>query len=164
MKFLISFLQRFIIPEQSTRMLALACCTGIYIAFSPFIGLHTLMAIGICYYTGMHFPLVFAVSNIVNNPWTAIPLYMFDYATGYWLIHKVFHVAHMLPSLTWMNYITHFFEHTLSLPAPCIWSFLIGGNLVGIIASICCYPIMLKICASFISKPDNSLSVEIRSS
>lgn len=49
-------------------------------------------------------------------------------------------VAHVLESA--IQYINYSFEVTFGLPKPCIWSFLIGGNILGLVTSLMLYPII----------------------
>jgi len=63
---------------------------GNYIAFSPFIGFHGLMAFVLSWLMGLNVAVTFATAYFVNNFWTAIPVYTADYIFGYWLIHDIF--------------------------------------------------------------------------
>lgn len=110
-------------------------CTGIYIAFSPFPGLHSVMMFGFKYLMNLHFPTLFVATSI-NNPWTMIPFYTLDYAFGYWIVHTLFGWT---PS--WGISLAKLFGSG----TICVWSFLIGGNLLGIVAALISYPIMSKI-------------------
>lgn len=144
MRFFFSYLQRFINWQHSPKKLALSFCIGNYIAFSPFLGLHTIMVFILSWLLNLNTPLVFAVSCGVNNPWTAAPIYSLDYLFGYWLIHHVLHYDSLyIPS--WYGFIVDFFQHKLGMAAPCIWSFLIGGNLLAILVSVLIYPMVLFI-------------------
>jgi uncharacterized protein (DUF2062 family) len=132
-------------PTTITR----SCAVGLYIAFSPFPGLHSMMILAARFLFGMHLPTVFIIASL-NNPWTMVPMYSFDYVFGYWLIHSFFGLnpdlalsaetlRHHLPSLadTLAKY--------LGSGKLCVWSFLVGGNIVGIVAALCCYPLVKQI-------------------
>ena len=115
--------------KHSPHKLALACAWGVYIAFSPYPGGHTLLIIGVSYLFKLHFPLVFAVANI-NNPWTMIPCYMLDYKVGVWIVE---------------NYLKYNPGWTISLEKIFesgkidLWSFFVGGNVVGIVGAVATY-------------------------
>ncbi len=110
-------------------------CIGVYVAFSPFPGAHTLMMIAFKYLFNLHFPTLFIATSI-NNPWTMIPFFSGDYIFGYWLVHTV---------LGWHPSWLLSFEKLFGSTSICIWSFLIGGNILGIIAALACYPVAKKI-------------------
>jgi len=115
-------------PEKLTR----SFCMGIYIAFSPFPGMHTIMMLIAKYACNLHFPTLFIATSF-NNPWTMIPFFSFDYAFGYWLVHNVIGWEP-----TWVISLAKLFGSG----TICLWSFLIGGNVLGIASALICYPIM----------------------
>lgn len=131
--------------EKSPHKLALSFCIGAYIAFSPFPGLHTLMIFAFSVLFGLNLTVTFAAAYGINNPITLVPVYAADYGVGYWLIHKVleFDVTAINPE--WMATCSTYFEQKLGLPLPCIWSFLIGGNILGILLAIALYPVTKQI-------------------
>ncbi len=137
------FFQSMAYQELSPSTLALSFCIGSYIAFSPFIFLHTVMVFIFGWLFKLNIPVTFAASCGINNPWTAVPIYVIDYVFGYWMVHSVGKMELSNPS--WMCWIENFIQNTLHLSKPCLWSFLIGGNLLGIIVSIVLYPVMKKI-------------------
>lgn len=117
-------------PER----LALSFCVGIYIAFSPFPGCHTIMMVIFKYFLNLHFPTLFIATSI-NNPWTMIPFFSGDYVFGYWLIHSFLGFD---PGWGFS------FARLFGSGKICLWSFLIGGNVLGIAASLLCYPFMYR--------------------
>lgn len=118
----------------SPRELALSASMGVYIAFSPFPGAHTIMMIIAKWLFRLHFPTLFIFTSI-NNPWTMIPFFSLDYAFGYWLIHKVIGCGEL-----WTISLTKIFGSG----SVCIWSFFVGGNLLGIAAALATYPMFSK--------------------
>ncbi len=120
---------------SSPHTLALSCAMGSYIAFSPFPGAHTIMMFIAQWLLTLNFPLLFVVTSI-NNPWTMLPFFSFDYAFGYWLVHKIGGFAP-----TWHIPL----EKIFGSGSICIVSFLVGGNILGISSALLSYPIMLMI-------------------
>lgn len=126
----------------SAEKLALSFCIGIYIAFSPFPGIHTIMMFIAKWMFKINFPLLF-ISTSINNPWTIIPFYSLDYAFGHWFIHYVLGL-----NTGWY----------ISLPKIfgsgkiCIWSFLIGGNILGLAIALISYPFIKIIVKKIIIK------------
>ena len=116
----------------SSQRLTRSFCCGLYIAFSPFPGAHTVMMFVSKYFFNLHFPTLFIATSI-NNPWTMIPFFSFDYAFGYWFTHSF---------LGWEPSWVISLERVFGAGKICIWSFLIGGNILGIAAAVMCYPLI----------------------
>ncbi len=156
MKSLVKFIRNFFIrlayQEKSPEKLALSFCVGNYIAFSPFIFLHTVMVFICVWLFRLNFAVTFAAAYGVNNIWTAVPIYTVDYAFGYWLMHSVAGLDLVSLNPSWMGFVHRFFELKLGLAKPCLWSFLIGGNLLGILTSVILYPPIKWIFAQFVAQ------------
>lgn len=118
-------------PEK----LALSCAIGIFIAFTPFPGVHTIVMFAINWLFRLNFPLLFLTTSI-NNPWTMIPFYTLDYFFGYWLVHSL-----MGWSPCWSISLTKIFGSG----HICVWSFFVGGMALAVISGLLTYPIMLCI-------------------
>jgi uncharacterized protein (DUF2062 family) len=124
------------------KKMALSFCAGIYIAFSPFPGGHTIMMLISKWLFRLNFPVLFFATSI-NNPWTAIPFFSLDYVFGYWLTHSVIGWD---PG--WNISLAKFFGSG----EICLWSFLLGGNILGIAGAILCYPAIRKLFERFGSR------------
>lgn len=130
----------------SVRKIALSWAIGSYIAFSPFPGGHTIMMFGAHYLFKLHFPLLFIATSI-NNPWTMIPCYFGGYWVGHWIVHGLLGYGPL-----WEISLSPF----LGSGNICLWSFFIGGNVLGIAAGLISYPIMLSIARLIRAKEDRS--------
>ena len=72
-----------------------------------------------------------------------VPFYSFDYAVGYWIIHSLLDIS---PTSTanfgqWALHIPcigQTLSNLLGSKGLCLWSFFVGGNLVGIVAAFLC--------------------------
>lgn len=131
-KFL-NFLKKILKSGASPKKLAISFCLGVYIAFSPFPGLHAVMMFFFSWLWGLNFPILFFATSL-NNPWTLIPFYSTDYFFGYWLIHDVF---------GWNPDFSISLAKVFGSGKICITSFLIGGNVLGVVSALLCYPLML---------------------
>ena len=60
--------------ETSAKKFARSICVGIFIAFSPFVGFHTLMAIAFCRLFSLNYPVTLTVQLAINNPLTIVPI------------------------------------------------------------------------------------------
>ncbi|MGE0009710.1 MAG: DUF2062 domain-containing protein [Candidatus Babeliales bacterium] len=135
--------------DLSPKHIAAAFCLGNYIAFSPFFGLHGIMVFVFSWLFGLHFGIMFAAAYGINNPWTAIPIYSADYFFGHWLVHSIFQLPTANITPWWLDYVSNKFAAFTGFAKPCMISFLIGGNLLGILVSVLLYPIILRACYSF---------------
>ncbi|MFH1644577.1 MAG: DUF2062 domain-containing protein [bacterium] len=115
-------------PEKLTQ----SFCIGLFIAFSPFPGVHSVMMLFAKWWFGLNLPILFFATSI-NNPWTIVPFYSFDYFFGLWFVHNL---------LGWNPTWIISLPKILGLGKVCLWSFLIGGNLLGLFFAVSCYPIM----------------------
>ncbi len=132
---------------SSPHRLALSCSVGFYIAFSPFPGAHTIIMIFAKWLLNLHFPLLFLTTSF-NNPWTMIPFYSGGYLFGYWLIHVVLDLHPR-----W----TVSLAKILGSGRICLWSFLIGGNVLGLISACISYPLFKRVFTKMIAKRAHSL-------
>jgi uncharacterized protein (DUF2062 family) len=140
-----SFLQSLVTKERSAHKLALAFSVGVYIAFSPFPGFHTALVFALSWLLQLNIPVVWTVSVLINNPWTMIPVYAAGHIAGQWLC--LFMCGHdlLLYNPAWMNWFNSWVCCYTNLCGISLWSFLIGGNILGIGFGLISYPIMLYI-------------------
>jgi len=134
---------------SSPQQLTYSFCIGLYIAFSPFPGAHTIMMFLSKYLFGLHLPTLFFATNL-NNPWTMIPFYTFDYVVGYWITHSLIGL-----NPTWTISLAKLFGSG----NICLWSFFVGGNLLGLLAAIIAYPIAkvaFEKIAARVANPENT--------
>jgi uncharacterized protein len=160
MQWIKNFFSKIILHEKSADKLALSFCVGNYIAFSPFIGLHTIMAFLFSWLFNLNLAVTCATTYFINNPWTAIPVYMIDYMFGHWLVHDILHLNFTAITPTWIHSLTSLLEQKLGINSPCFWSFLIGGNILGIIISIVLYPNMQKLFKKLLQQKNENISTK----
>lgn len=138
-----NWLVNIMMSEQSPRKMALSCCLGIYIAFSPFIGLHTGMVFLFAWLFALNGAVTLVVSKIVNNPLTVIPVYGSGHAFGCWIM-KLLNLDPMIGNPSWMNTLNDWiFSHT-GLSGISFWALMIGCNALGLILALVCYPLVKR--------------------
>jgi len=128
--------------NRSPAKLALSFSIGLFIAFSPFPGGHTLIMLAANWFFELNFPILFFATSF-NNPWTMVPFYAFDYSFGYWFIHSFF---------DWNPSWVISLEKIFGSGKICLWSFFVGGHVLGIMAAVGSYPIMFLIFQSLASR------------
>jgi hypothetical protein len=121
--------------NASPHKLALSFAIGVFIAFSPFPGGHTVIMFIAKWLFNLNFPILFFATSF-NNPWTMIPVYSFDYVFGYWFLRSFLGFN---PS--WVISL----EKIFGSGKICIWSFFVGGHVIGIFCALLSYPIMHKL-------------------
>ena len=138
MRTFILFFKSLIKKERCAHKFALSCCIGIYIAFSPFIGLHTAMVFLFSWLFALNTAIMFAVSLFINNPWTMLPVYGVGYIVGDWLF-KLFGVNGLSWNPGWYSTLLKTYSNCSSIS---LGAFLVGGNLLGLGIGGIIYPIM----------------------
>jgi uncharacterized protein len=134
------FLKKIAPQERCPHRLALASSLSIYISFSPFFGLHTIMHIVFGWFLGLNIPLLLAVGYGVNNPWTMVPVYMSGYLCGYWMLHSCLGFSIASSNPPWMDYINSQLGYYLGIVDVSFWAFMIGANVLGVALALISYP------------------------
>ncbi len=117
--------------DDSPGQLACAFALGVFIAFSPTIGLHTITCIVLAWMFRLS-KLVVLTAAFINNPWTIVPMYGFCL----WFGTKITGSATAVPSINW-NEIT--FRNAYEILTPYLWPFVTGTVVVGLIAAVAAY-------------------------
>lgn len=127
----------FLVRNYTVGKQSLSLAIGAYVAFCPFIGLHTLMMIVCAWVFSLNGPLMIAFSYAINNPWTMIPIYFFDY----WIGVQIVFLAGLdgLPEPSFMIYLNNLLRDYFSITGISGWAFLIGGNVIGLIIGLITY-------------------------
>ena len=134
--------KKMILAERTPSKLAIASSVGIFIAFSPFIGFHWLITIFFAWLFRLNIGVIYIASHIVNNPLTMIPLYLADYAVGNFIADYFgFNLLPYNPS--WMNWLNLKLS-CLAIPNLSLWTFLIGGHILGLLVALIMYPILIR--------------------
>ena len=124
-------------PERIARAFAI----GIFIAFSPLLGLHVALAILLIGRFRLNKPAVLA-GTFVNNPWTLVPILM----ASTWVGEEVCCRSSDLPDIDWSS-LTFSTLH-LHL-GPYIWPFVLGSILLGLICAVLSYFIVYRLISEY---------------
>jgi hypothetical protein len=116
---------------DSPNRLAAAFALGVFIAFTPTIGLHTICCLLFAWIFRLSKLVVFTAA-FINNPWTIVPMYGFCL----WFGTKITGTATTVPTIAW-NQIT--FMNAYEMLAPYLWPFVAGTIVVGFIAAAVAY-------------------------
>ena len=145
-------LQSLLHLKDPPRRTAIAFGTGVFIAFSPLLGLHTLMAIAIAFAFKLNRVAVLAGAWI--NVWALVPCYMFGTFLGTQLLSvharrldaNFWERAHTSVWSALASIVTaNWSQASQSLGAlfrsfgPLLWPFVVGNTILGVVAGLLAY-------------------------
>jgi uncharacterized protein (DUF2062 family) len=113
--------------EDSPHRIALSFGLGVFIAFSPLLGLHTLLALGIAFAFRLSKAAII-VGIYVNNPWTIAPMYMAGTLLGCFLLGVS---PDDLATITFDAHGWAFYRSLADQLRPYLWPFVVGNSLLG---------------------------------
>jgi uncharacterized protein (DUF2062 family) len=92
------YISRLLMLEDTPERIARAFALGVFLAFSPLIGLHVLLGFTLPFIFQLN-RLAFLLGVFINNPWTLVPIY----AAGTYLGSLIlgFPAGPALPALKW---------------------------------------------------------------
>jgi uncharacterized protein (DUF2062 family) len=120
---------------------ALAFGAGVFIAFFPVMGIHTVMALAVAWMARFSVPVILA-GTLVNNPWTFAPIY----GGSYWFGLVV--TGGSLPSvkIDWTSLDARAFWGVLQ---PVLKPFCTGALLAGLIAGGIAYIVVRSLVEAY---------------
>jgi uncharacterized protein (DUF2062 family) len=130
-------------PERT----ALAFSIGVFIAFSPFLGLHTIMATLVAFAFRFN-KIAIYTGTFINNPiLTLVPIIIMSYAVGAFILGRPLAIpeegVELLrdPHLFTGDYYRRLFVQSWN---NIVWPFAIGGTVLSIVCSVLAYPLTLR--------------------
>ena len=128
--------------DDTPERIALAFSLGVFLAFSPLIGLHTFLGLMFAFLFGLNrFALFLGV--FVNNPWTLVPIY----AAGTYLgsLFVGFPSRPALPSFQWHALWSTGFWMQLVGQWNLLKPMVLGSTILSIVAATLAYILALHI-------------------
>ena len=130
-----SALQAILHIQDTPHRIALAFGLGVFIAFSPLLGIHTGMALAVAFLFRLSRVAILA-GAWTNNPWTLAPMYMAGTALGCGL----FGVSpESLESIDWSLHGRAFYEALWEGLRPLVVPFVVGNTVLGLVAGVVAY-------------------------
>jgi uncharacterized protein (DUF2062 family) len=129
-------------PERT----ALAFSIGVFIAFSPFLGLHTIIATVIAFLFRFNKVAIYT-GTFVNNPFfTLVPIIIGSYAVGAFLLGRPLRIPDQgLALLKDPHLFTGAYYHRLFVESwNIVWPFAAGGMVLSVVCSALAYPLTLR--------------------
>ncbi|HEX8351815.1 MAG TPA: DUF2062 domain-containing protein [Pyrinomonadaceae bacterium] len=140
-------LRRLLALDDPPERTALAFSAGVFIAFSPFLGLHTIMATVLAFAFRFNKVAIYT-GTFINNPFlTLVPIILASYAVGAFLTGRPLSLPpaglellrdpHLLTASYWRELFAQFW--VVLLP------FTVGGMVLSVVCSLAAYPVTLKL-------------------
>ena len=142
-----SAFRRLLALDDPPERTALAFSVGVFIAFSPFLGLHTLMATALAFAFRFN-KIAIYTGTFINNPFlTLVPITVASYAVGALLLGRplglppeglaLLKEPHLLTASYWRALLAQFW--VVLLP------FTLGGMVLSVVCSLAAYPVTLHL-------------------
>lgn len=122
--------------DEPPERIALAAAIGIFIAFTPTLGLHTISCLLLAW-TFRVSKFVALTSSLVMNPWTMVPLYSFCLWFGIRITGGDFEV----PVIAW-NELT--LSGFFSVVRPYLWPLVAGTFSIGTVSAVLSYVVVYR--------------------
>ena len=139
-------LRRLLAIDDPPERTALAFSIGIFIAFSPFLGLHTIMATVIAFLFRFNKVAIYT-GTFINNPFfTLVPIIIGSYAIGAFVLGQPLQIPdaglELLknPDLLSSNYYSRLFVQSWHI----VWPFAVGATVLSVVCSVLAYPLTLR--------------------
>ena len=120
--------------QESPHRTALAFAIGIFIAFSPTYGLHTLSAVFLAWAFRLNYAAIL-LGNFINNPWTTVPILGATMWTGFFILG--------MPNTSAFSWDNLSAEAIMKAAIPYILPFTLGSFTLGLLSSLLAYPLAL---------------------
>jgi uncharacterized protein (DUF2062 family) len=137
-------------PERT----ALAFSIGVFIAFSPFLGLHTIAATLIAFVFRFN-KIAIYTGTFINNPFlTIVPIIVVSYAVGAFLLGRPLGIPSegiallKNPELFSREYYSRLFVQGWHVLLP----FVVGGMVLSVVCSVVAYPLTLRALRAYHSR------------
>ena len=135
-----SLLKRVLHLQESPQRTALAFAIGVFIAFSPVYGLHTVMVLFCAWALGLNF-LALMAGAFINNPWTLVPILGATYWVGALLLGRS-----DSPSFDWHDVsFGAIYEQVMPYAMP----FIFGGLVLSLLGAALAYPLAYYFVAKY---------------
>jgi len=131
MKYIRDRIRSLLALDDPPEKLALAFSLGVFVAFTPTIGLHTLSCLFLAWIFRVS-KIVTLTGSFINNPWTIVPLYGFCLWFGIMITGS----SISSPQIAW-NEIG--FSNAYLILKPFLWPFTAGTLVLGVAASVISY-------------------------
>ena len=121
--------------SDTPHRIALSFAIGVWIAFSPLLGIHTGLALAIAYTFRLSRASIL-IGAYVNNPWTIAPMYTAGTVLGSYMLGVS---TEGLSEIDWSLHGHAFYEAMLRGLRPYVWPYIVGNTALGSVAAVAAY-------------------------
>ena len=139
-------LRRLLAIDDPPERTALAFSIGVFIAFSPFLGLHTIMATVVAFLFRFNKVAIYT-GTFLNNPFfTLVPIIIGSYAVGAFVLGRPLSLPaeglELLqnPHIFSTDYYRRLFVESWNV----VWPFTVGASVLSVVCSVLAYPLTLR--------------------
>jgi uncharacterized protein len=141
-----STFRRLLAIDDPPERTALAFSIGVFIAFCPFLGLHTILATFVAFVFRFN-KIAIYTGTFINNPFlTLVPIIIGSYAIGAFILGRPLKIpdegVELLthPAIFSGDYYRQIFIQSWSIIKP----FAVGATVLSVVCSLLAYPLTLK--------------------
>jgi uncharacterized protein (DUF2062 family) len=127
--------------DDTPHRLALTFAIGVFFGISPFIGLHTILALAVAWIFRLN-KVVILGGAFINNPWSVIPIYTFSTWIGTVLLGTDLGIT----DVDWHKVTLGTFVNDLG---QLIIPFIVGTTVVGICLAVVSYIVVRNTAESY---------------
>ncbi len=132
--------------DDTDQRTALAFALGVFVGFSPLLGLHTILGVALAFLFRLN-RLAVLIGVFTNTPWFLVPYYGFAIWVGYVLLGSpdtislpVIRLSNLIEPQFWSDIIA---QWKLLMPA------IVGSTVLSVILSLISYPFALFVIRKF---------------
>jgi uncharacterized protein len=137
------------LSDDSSRQIALGAAIGVFLAFSPFLGLHTIAAIALALFFRAS-RLAAVLGTLINNPVTMTFFYFFEIKLGSSILGLTLEIPHNL----WKN-----ISELFALGGKAFASIMTGFVIIGAVCAVLAYFITLGVANAIRSRRTDTTAV-----
>ena len=128
--------------NDTPERIAMGFAVGVFLAFTPLLGLHTLLGLLAAFAFGLNRVAVL-VGVFVNNPWTLVPIYGLATFVGGLLVG--FPPASAIPDLEWHSVFQGRFWSDMAREWRLLKPLLLGSSILAFPAAFLSYILVLRL-------------------
>ena len=140
--------------DDTPERIALAFSIGVFLGYSPFLGLHTLGAIGVAFLLGLN-RVAMLLGAWTNAPWWIVPYYTFATWIGMWVMRVQIDgtvLKEIFRAGKDQGFIGSDFWSRVASQWGLLASFLVGSLILAALFSLAAYPLSLKVTRMYHSR------------
>jgi len=141
-----STIRRLLAIDDPPERTALAFSIGVFIAFSPFLGLHTILATLLAFIFRFNKVAIYT-GTFINNPFlTLVPIIVASYGVGAFILGRPLHIPQAGVELLKDPEIFsgEYYRRLASQSRYIVEPFAVGGMVLSVVCSAIAYPLTLR--------------------